>query len=56
MVAEAKVWDIIEWTWTTPSWIYTFTHRVEQTKNETSTEAAADGFTSGQTGTANGKI
>ncbi|CAG2205079.1 unnamed protein product [Mytilus edulis] len=54
VVALAKVGDILEWSWTTPSWIYSFTHRIEQTKNETATEPAVDGFVSGQVGTANG--
>lgn len=56
VVALAKVGDVIEWSWTTPSWIYSFTHRIEQTKNETATEPAVDGFVSGQVGTANGKF
>lgn len=56
LVAQANVGDIVEWTWTTPSWILSFTHRVEQTLNETATEPAVDGFISSKTGTANGEI
>ena len=55
-MAQANVGDIVEWTWTTPSWILSFTHRVEQTLNETATEPAVDGFISSKTGTANGEI
>lgn len=54
LTAYAEAGDIFEWTWTSQPWILTFTHRIEQTKSESSTDRATDGFISSTKGTFNG--
>ncbi|XP_052063691.1 fibrocystin-L-like [Mytilus californianus] len=54
LVGYLEAGDIVEWTWTSQPWILTFTHRIEQTKSESSTDRASDGFISSTKGTYNG--